>query len=165
MKFVTNAFGSRDGAKARKKTRKGTKARKNKSPTSQAPANASDELAARPEEPEEDEFVSLADLEDAVIESKGTNGKGNTDKIEVREEIEETPEPAPRQGQPQARRAPKMGPDREALLRQALQVQRHKQEIFEDLDEEHREKLYLMAMKTLVDPNFGEKKGAKKKKK
>lgn len=47
-------------------------------------------------------------------------------------------------------------PERDALIKNALKIQRSKQEVFAELSEEEREKLYVMAMKTLVDKNFGE---------
>lgn len=50
-----------------------------------------------------------------------------------------------------------LSPERQALLRDALAIQRAKKDVFDDLDDEAREKLYVMAMKALVDKDFGEK--------
>jgi len=42
-----------------------------------------------------------------------------------------------------------MSPERQALIEQAMAIHRSKSHILDDLDEEQREKLYVMAMQTL----------------
>lgn len=117
------------------------------------------------EEEREDDFVSLADLEDAVISSKGADAdKGAADDGPIDQRPKQK---VPALERPAAGR-PSMGsrtanPERQELLRQALRVQRAKQEVFRDLSQEERERLYVVAMKTLVDKDFGEKAGKKKK--
>ena len=44
---------------------------------------------------------------------------------------------------------PKLTPDRQALIAQALNVQRAKAHVFDDLTPEQREKLYVVALKSL----------------
>ncbi len=46
-----------------------------------------------------------------------------------------------------------MSPERQALIENALAIHRSKAHILDDLDEDQREKLYVMAMQTLNDQN------------
>ena len=64
------------------------------------------------------------------------------------------PLPAP-QATPKAARR-ENSPERDQLIRDALNIQRSKQEVLAQLSVEEREKLYVMAMRTLVDKNFGD---------
>ncbi len=52
--------------------------------------------------------------------------------------------------------------DREELIRQALVVRRTKAKVLDNLSREEKERLYVVAMKTLVDKDFGEKRKKKK---
>ncbi len=47
---------------------------------------------------------------------------------------------------------PKMTPERQALIQQALNVQRSKEHVLNGLSQEQRDKLYVVAMKTLQSP-------------
>ena len=122
--------------------------------------------------------LSLEELEGMVIAAPTPNpaakSKADAD-ADNRPATDETPKPPatepapptePSVARPAIARTPPgakeistngVSPERAALLRDAMATHRSKSDVFDDLSEEAREKLYVMAMKTLVDKDFGEK--------
>lgn len=97
-----------------------------------------------------EDFESLADLEDMVVTSQASKEKA---------ELAAAPEPRPSLPEPDVQREVQGTPERRDLIRKALAVQRKaQQDVFRELRPEEREKLHVMAMKTLVDRDYGEAK-------
>ena len=76
-------------------------------------------------------------------ETAGSGLDGDTD--EVRALIQASIEAA----EEEFKTKPKLTPERQALINQALNVQREKMHVFDGLTQEQREKLYVVALKSL----------------
>lgn len=118
-------------------------------------------------QPEDPEYLSLSELEDLMVEARAEaedvplapppqKSPKKPRKAKSKKSGSKTKAPAVKPAQAPARRP--STPEREALIQQALSVQRKQQKVFANLSREEREKLYVMAMKTLVDKDFGEPK-------
>ncbi|OHC78831.1 MAG: hypothetical protein A3B62_05010 [Rhodospirillales bacterium RIFCSPLOWO2_01_FULL_65_14] len=76
-------------------------------------------------------------------ETAGSGMPGDTD--EVRALIQASIEAA----EEEFKTKPRLTPERQALINQALNVQREKMHVFDGLTQEQREKLYVVALKSL----------------
>lgn len=76
-------------------------------------------------------------------ETAGSGLPGDTD--EIRALIQASIEAA----EEEFKTKPKLTPERQALINQALNVQREKMHVFDGLTQEQREKLYVVALKSL----------------
>jgi len=92
---------------------------------------------------------NIADLENQMI---GGDPLENMNKDEVAALIRDSLDEAEREiVSSKAKRA--ANPDRQALIDQALAIQRSKRHIVDELPPDQREKLMFMALKTLGDPD------------
>jgi len=92
---------------------------------------------------------NIADLENQMI---GGDPLENMNKDEVAALIRDSLDEAEREIiSSKAKRA--ANPDRQALIDQALAIQRSKRHIVDELPPDQREKLMFMALKTLGDPD------------
>lgn len=140
-----------------------------KRPDKPMPAPAADPApspARAPAAPAADD-LSLEELEDMVIAAPPLPAAARTATASAQPP---KPAPSPAAAKPAAPPTPRMpaaapppvtraaapSPERQALIRDALAIQRAKAEVFSELSDEAREKLYVMAMKTMVDKDFGE---------
>jgi len=106
--------------------------------------NASPRPQPQPESP-----ANITDLENQMI---GNDPLENMNKDEVAALIRDSLDEAEREiVSNKARRT--ANPDRQALIDQALAIQRSKRHIVDDLPPDQREKLMFMALKTLGDPD------------
>jgi len=93
--------------------------------------------------------TGIADLENQMI---GNDPLENMNKDEVATLIRDSLDEAEREIISQkAKRA--ANPDRQALIDQAMAIQRSKRHIVDELPPDQREKLMFMALKTLSDPD------------
>lgn len=150
MNLVAKAFGKRKKAAAKR-------------PDKPMPAPAADPAprpARKATAPAADD-LSLEELEDMVIAAPTPAPPAATATSSPPPPVSAAPSsrtskraaPAPA---PIAARTAAPSPEREALIRDALAIQRAKAEVFNELSDEAREKLYVMAMKAMVDKDFGE---------
>ncbi len=148
----------------------GPKGRKGKAaPKNKARAERNEAEGAKEAE-DGDVFQSLADLEDAIVASQGAmedRKKKTSERAKPAEEAKPTrPAPPPQQARPAAPPPREMTPERKALLDKAMAVQRTKQEdVFKNLDEKQKDKLYAIAMKTFfkdADERLAKEKKGKK---
>lgn len=159
MKLVARAFGKRKKAAAKG----GTAARPSTAePDAMTPADA---VPPKPPAHAPDD-LSLEELEDMVIAAPMPAASVPTSaplSPPTARPASAAPKAMPAAGSATKKQAPRApanrtapSPEREALIRDALAIQRAKADVFADLSEEAREKLYVMAMKTMVDKDFGE---------
>ncbi len=140
VKFLTKALSTLTPRKRRAKQpkrRRPAKPKNAKPPTDAVPAT---------EEPEV-EIETIESLEDELIEPSVKATKERAEPVAVPtdaappKEIVETVEPAG---------APAMTPERRALIREAMAVQRSKSKLLDDLSPEQRKKLRILAGKALL---------------
>lgn len=147
LKLVSRAF-----SKRKKPAKKAAKAHAKAAPRPSfvQPSTAS---ANPPAQEPDDDDLSLEDLEDMVIEAPNPPSPPASEPAPPAPPSATEPTPSASPPKPPA---PNISPEREALIRNAIAIQRSKTDVFDELDEAAREKLYVMAMKTMVDKDFGE---------